>query len=173
MIINPTMFLGTRKQPYSAKDTGEYTEIVQSISDYENEFLYMVLGEMASDYIDGLNQTTILQKWIDLRDGVQYEIDGKTRHFEGLSSLTTYYVAFYHTFKTSQSSNIGEVQIQPIVSNNKLRANIWNEMVDAIQSEEIYHFSLKTFLENYKENDELVYTDWKIKHFEYKNRFGI
>lgn len=116
------------------------------ISKREPELLMALWGyAMYKAFLAGLLLDPVPQRWIDLRDGVDYTHDGEQRHWMGLisktgepkESLIANYVYYWYTRKkATQTSGVGEVatktensvRISPIAK----QVHAWNQMVQWI-----------------------------------------
>lgn len=127
----------------------EYSTLVSIVERNEKDFIMKCLGSLGASYIEGLEQTTPDQKWIDLRDGADYLKNGVTLHFNGLNEIEAHYIWFLYQEKVSQSTANGELQVSSEqVDNTYLLVNRWNEMVNLIgYNENGFVPCLKDFLE--------------------------
>ena len=110
------------------------------IEKYEPSLLQELLGyQLYTDFIAGLEVDPIDQKWIDLRDGVEYTgKHGKTKWI-GLAnkkrSLIANYV-YYQYMRGEAEITVGSGVVTPDVENAtrvspiNLQVRAWNEMVD-------------------------------------------
>lgn len=73
------------EKPAIAETVNEF--IVQ----YEPEYLQKMLGyQLAQDFMTGLQQDVIEQKWIDLLLGATYDVSGTTQKWNGFAASYTY-----------------------------------------------------------------------------------
>lgn len=95
----------------------EYQNIQEFIDRYEPEILKQLLGLELYRLV--IEETPTEQRILDLRDGVDYDVDGVTYHWNGLInddqiSLIAYYVYYYYVrFNMSENSTIGQVKVKP------------------------------------------------------------
>lgn len=170
MIISTDIFKGAISVPYNSRDTGEYKALVQSINLHEHEFYIKVLGKMYPNYVLGVQNGT--PKYLKLKNGGEFDLDGIMMPFVGLDYLCAMYIYFHHTYNASETSNNGEVQITERVNADYKRVEIWNTLVNLIGGfgdciTETYQPTLRNFLE-YGD-----YENWQITDFEHKNRLGL
>ena len=170
MILKPSIFDTGKLLIVNANkpNKGEYSRLMSIIEDEENDFLYNCLGGLATEYIEGINQTTPDQKWLDLRDGAEYTKNDVTLKFKGLNQILAHYIWVKYQEKVSESSINGEVQIvSEQVSNNRLLVNVWNDMIDLIGGNACiseYKPNLRDFL------DDGDYEDYNVFYYEYINQ---
>lgn len=147
------------------------------ISQYEPIILERLLG-----YETYKKLSDAEQRWTDLKDGVEYTVDGILYKWNGLvnavnkTSLIAYYVYCQYMeneLTTTGGAGEGKVQMQNAIavsSGRKIR-KAWNAMVQL--NEELYFF-----LEAKKD----VYTEWQTwrrsggfpwLYFKEANEFGI
>lgn len=111
------------------------------IKKWERKLLVCALGyDLYSAFIEGLDAGTIEQKWIDLRDGKEYEIEGKKVYFNGISapndkcnSVIAQFI--YYQWKrhyATNTTNTGEVSPDEENSSRKNGVDkmvfVWNEL---------------------------------------------
>lgn len=83
-LINLSYFNGELNIPNTDK-TAVTDLLNQFIEKYENELLQRVLGYgFYKDFRNGLQQTVIAQKWVDLLMGVEYTYNGRTTRWRGI-----------------------------------------------------------------------------------------
>jgi len=146
-LIDRTYFIGEINIP-NTNQPAVQENIDYLIKKREPELLTQLFGyEMYKAFTTGLAAPTPEQRWLDLRDGVDYtDTDGLSRRWMGLvtkeaadpkQSLIANYVYYWFTRKeATQSSGVGEVvtktenskRVSPI--SKQVRA--WNEMVNWI-----------------------------------------
>jgi len=136
MIIDETYFIFDINVPQN------FPNIQYYIDRYEKEILVKGLGyQLYKDFTEGLAQETIDQKWLDLRDGKDYEIDGVLVHWNGLAneekkSLIAYYVYYWiRRNSVSVMGNNGGQMINDFENagntDSLLQQSIaWNEMLE-------------------------------------------
>lgn len=151
-LIDRTYFIGEINLP-NTNQTAVQENIDYLISKREPELLTQLFGYgMYKAFIAGLQEDPVPQRWIDLRDGVDYtDTDGEERHWMGLvakvdepkESLIANYVYYWFLRKeATQTSGVGEtvtktensVRTSPVAK--QVRA--WNEMVTWIG--ELFNF---------------------------------
>lgn len=177
-LIDRTYFIGEINLP----NTNQLA--VQEILDFliskrEPELLTQLFGyEMFKAFTAGLTEDPVPQRWVDLRDGVDYQDGDVLRHWMGLvaidgepkESLIANYVYYWFTRKeATQTSGVGEVatktensvRVSPIAK--QVRA--WNEMIDWIAE-----------LFNYLQVKQDEFPEWKPDSkcvWDYVNAFNV
>ena len=169
MILDLDIFNSGKLQIIGANEptTGEGKRLISIIENNEKNFLYSLLGGMASDYMSGLNESTIDQKWVDLRDGAEFTLNGKTVKFQGLNYIEAHYMWGLYNELVTETTRNGEMPIVDSVNNSYKQVLIWNDMVDLISNNLEYVPSLANFL------DAGDYQDYTVLKLEYKNQFGL
>jgi hypothetical protein len=142
-LIDTTYFVGDINVPLSS-NTDLNTAFTESITRYENAILKRLLGyDLWKEFIDGIAEDEVEQKWIDLRDGAEFTFDfyGNTvsTKWNGLInsdkiSLIAYYVYCKHRLANdTHYTGIGEVKSKGENSNavSSLSKQVWafNSMV--------------------------------------------
>lgn len=128
----------------------KYNPLQDLINHYEPEILKKLLGlELYKLVIDENNNE---QRIVNIRDGVEYEVDDVLYEWIGLVnddkiSLIAYYVYYWHLrLNLSETSTTGEIQVFP---ENANIANASLKIMDAWQRlSELYGSELQP--ENYK-----------------------
>lgn len=143
---------------------------------YETEYLKKALGyELYKNFIAGLAEVTIPQKWLDLRDGVEYTVSDRLYKWNGFKnsekvSPIAYYV--YSEYLATQSVNVTGIGT---VVNQKQNAtsvspaqNIFSAYAQMnLLNETLYHY-LDNHTDTYPEYDRYLTTN-----FGSRNPFGI
>lgn len=142
MFINKSYFIGEVDIPNT-----DYEDVIglidKLIKEHEPKFLQDILGyDLYKQFITGLAATTPEQKWIDLRDGKEFQaLDGRLYKWEGFKNDTTLQspIAEYVFFKWvklthSQSTNNGQVKTEnensSAFSPRYKMVSVWNSMVE-------------------------------------------
>jgi hypothetical protein len=112
--------------------------ITSFIVKFEPEILKKILGyDLKKAFINGLNEVTPAAKWTNLRDGVDYVVNGVYSEYQGVKDIIAYYV-FYMISKEHWhiSTSIG---IKALKSENSISIDpaqkqcyVYNRMVDLI-----------------------------------------
>jgi hypothetical protein len=135
-LIDNTYFVGDIALP----NLGEVPNTFQDTMDrYEEESLKSLLGyQLYNAFIAGIAEETPDQKWLDLRDGVEFTFDfcGETitQKWNGLInaekvSLISYYVYYQYRYENiSTTTSINDVQGMP---ENATKVNDTRKMVYA------------------------------------------
>lgn len=174
-IISTAYFIGELNLSLGTEDSAAITSVW--IPRYENDYLYKALGYgFARLFIDGIAEETPDQKWVDLRDGKEYEVGDVTYKWEGFKNAVTlkspianYVYAHYLTNKSTFTGGTGEVQS---TSQNAVNAGagtkIHRAWCDMLQmNESLYH---------YLTNNASTYTEFEysqVKCFGSLNSFNF
>lgn len=157
------------------------------INRYEEEILTGLLGySLYKDFIAGIGVGSPDQKWLDLRDGVEYEInyngDTRTVKWNGLInaakvSLIAFYIYWqYKKVNTTITTNVGGVDPKSensvrVIERQKL-VEVWNRMIaiygrctDSELKPTAYNF-----LNEHFEDD---YPNWEFTEEDRVNEFDI
>jgi hypothetical protein len=139
MIIDNTYFI--REISLPTDQIG--AELTSYIERFEPEILTKILGyDLYKQLTAGLANTYPEQKWLDLRDGCDYEQDEVYYHWRGLTnstfeSIIANYVFYYYTIYGSQFNSVfglkqvlGENSTQADYRHKQMR--VYNQMVDWI-----------------------------------------
>lgn len=150
------------------------------IDKFEKEILIKTLGyQLYNEFITGLAEEEPLQKWLDLRDGKIFEINGIKYKWNGLLnddkiSMLSYYV--FSEYINNLSQTIGTNGVYKILSENadgispsNLIVQSWNnaKKLQLLSKESIFNFIL------YTNAKEMTYDNWIFTALESKNNFGI
>lgn len=145
-LIDITYFIGEIN--IAGTNRAEVSDIVTHLIDkYEVIFLRDVLGiKLYNEYVTGIAAGSPAQKWLDIRDGKEFQI-GETfyrwRGFkEGSTTLTrksiiANFVYYWYTrdavsFQTPASEASAKTENSNIVSPAVKQSRAWNEMVDGV-----------------------------------------
>jgi L-rhamnose mutarotase len=179
-LINKDYFIGEINIAQLSQTTVQ-SLLTVFINKREPEYLEMALGyAFAQEYAAGLAAEEPDQKWIDLRDGVEYtNKDGYTKKWKGFtnsvkqSPIANYTYYWFQRDNTTFSTGNGEKEGKSDNANNtgsmSKQARAWNEMVEQTKS-------LHDFLLNKKDGDTLVYDTFDIEQvqvFEKINMLNI
>jgi hypothetical protein len=159
-LIDKTYFVGERMIP-NTDQPAVLERLNWFITKYESELLRALLGyQLYEEMKAGLVADPILGKWISLRDGDEYTVDGVLYKWDGLQSATTFqsmiadYV-YYWWMRDSATQTTGVGETIP-GAENAVRVSpadkmcyAWNEMVAKAQA--LYHFL---------ENHTVDYASW-------------
>lgn len=148
-LIDKTYFVGERNIP-NTDQTAVEQRLNHFIAKYEAELLRLLLGyELYKDFTAGLLADPILGKWISLRDGDEYTVDGILYKWDGLRNAATkqsmiadYVYYWWMRDKASITTGVGETAPQAenstMVSPADKMCYAWNEMVAGAGA--LYHF---------------------------------
>lgn len=181
MILQLTDF---NDRPYKIPNQNESRDLESWIEAKENELLKLILGyELWKEFTEALDGSGELeQKWIDLRDGAEYEYGGKTYKYNGLVDLLRPAIyALWVPEGTWKFTNSGYVQNEQTPDNSvtlntsdEFQAVRWNEFVSKCNG-----FCLSqcnTFYGFMKADEALAepnYPDWDFTAQKFKNRYGL
>ncbi len=164
MLIDNTYFTGQLFLP-GRGDVVESSKITQAINQREPEYLELVLGgPLYTAFMAGLLEDPIQQKWVDLRDGANYNYKGVNHRWEGFvntvkrSPIANYVYYWYTRQGASYSTGTGEVL--PRTENgtrtggNDKGSNAWNTMIK-------YNLDLYMFLDVNSDD----YPEWSKEYY--------
>ncbi len=177
-IINSTYFYG--RLTIAQKDTPPVAQtLIEFIAKYESKYLNKILGyKTAKDFTTGLEATTPAQKWVDLRDGKDFQdATLKWRKWIGFgncnakeSPIANYVYYQWMANEVSNTTGIGERKLTFANSINYSPAQkmcaAWNEMAE-------WHSELTTFLEVYKDDYPDYVLDWQNELYYKINDIGL
>jgi hypothetical protein len=145
-LIDLTYFIGEINIAGTNKQ--EIADVVNHMIDkYEIIFLREVLGiKLYNEYKTGIAAGSPDQKWLDIRDGKEYELNGMWYRWRGLKegsttltkkSIIANFVYFWYTrdvvsFQTPVSESSGKTENSVIVSPAQKQSRAWNEMVEGV-----------------------------------------
>ena len=156
------------------------------ITRYQKDILLKALGRDLYDAFEaGLQESTIEQKWLDLRDGKTYQVDGVNVRWNGLKnndleSLIAYYVFFNWsrnnvTRQTGNGRVISDKENSTNASSLDSQVYAYNKMFVLYGS--FYHSqyaeSLYNFIYQMNLLDENTYPNWIFTEIEPINSFGL
>ena len=137
---------------------------LEQLNDYipicQDRYLETMLGvKLKNDFIAGLQETTIEQKWLDLRDGKDYEVSGISYSWKGFVNSTKESPIANYTFCTMTVDNqnlntgIGEVRKKAensIIITPQYRVSAaWSDMAD--MNMKLWHFLNEFYTESYSD----------------------
>lgn len=177
-LIDRTYFIGEINLP-NTNQLAVQENLDFLISKREPELLTQLFGyEMFKAFTTGLTEDPVPQRWVDLRDGVDYQDGDVLRHWMGLvaidgepkESLIANYVYYWFTRKeATQTSGVGEVATKTEnsvrVSPMAKQVRAWNEMVGWIAE-----------LFNYLQVKQDEFPEWKPDNkclWDYINAFNV
>lgn len=116
---------------------------------YEDVYFNKMLGiELKNEFLTGLEAATPEQRWLDLRDGVEYVVDDKTYQWIGfiniakLSPIANY--VFCKLIQDEQTRNTGLGEVNPTTENGSVvfpyrrMGLVWSQMAEWNRS--LFHF---------------------------------
>jgi len=146
---------------------------------YEKMVLIKLLGyDLYKKFTDGLDQIVIAQKWVNLRDGLEYTIVNGTNvqnveYYSGMVDILKYFVYFFISDAIQSELTItGEVSAKnenSVVSSPAPRVTgLWNDGVDNAMD-------MKKYIEWYNENYSDNYSTFVMNenYFKKMNLFSI
>jgi hypothetical protein len=144
-LITYTDFKGAINIPNIDKDITSFNTVY--IAPCQKNILIKLLGY--HEYINfeiGLDEATILQKWIDLRDGSTYEVDGIKKENPGVKNIIANYT-FCEWCINNQTQLTGIGAIRPNSDNSEnvsiagKYGKAWNDMV--LLYRQVYSFLIE------------------------------
>ena len=198
MLIDTLYFKTTIKFP------SDDVSIINAYAEQsEKDYLIKCLGyTLYKEFIEGIAETSPAQKWIDLRDGKEYEVvaNGEihTVKWNGLInddkiSLLSYFTYFFLSRYMSKTATLNgtvanEQENGNLVSAKNLQVNAWNDAIDLygndiynkfqisselVTTENILKPTLYNFI--YHANDLIngTYAKWQFKELEKINMLGV
>lgn len=150
------------------------------IPTYEKEYLLKALGyPLYKAFIEGIAVLTPDQKWIDLRDGVDYTVNDKLYRWNGfinsdkVTPIANYVFCEYLTVNAVQSNGIGtagaDQQNATRYSPSDKIQRVWYDMQDMNDSLEHY---LRNHEDEYPEYANCDWGYWRIWYADIRRRFG-
>lgn len=149
------------------------------IPQYEKDYLLKALGyPLYKAFIAGLEEEEPAQKWLDLRDGVEYEVSGKTYKWDGfvtddkISPIAYYVYCEYMHANAVQSTGTGTAV------NNKQNATSVSPAAK-ISASWVQMKRINAGLWHYLQNNKTTYTDYDSCRVDWnallgsRNTFGI
>lgn len=144
MLIDSSYFDTTERNVPNTGQADVLSSLNSLIAFREKEYLNKVLGyELSKAFLEGLDVGSDEipdQKWLDIRDGVEFSIYGRLNKWEGLinddksSPIADYVYYWYLVGKVNHVSGTGQVQAKnensEIVSSANQQVQAWNDMVD-------------------------------------------
>ena len=193
-LIDQSYFRGEVNLPNLDKRINTFNSFLDQ---YEKEILIDLLGlELYDLFIAGLAvQPTVDQKWLDLRDGADFDLNYNGRiiklHWIGLKnldkkSLIAYYA--YHKIRKSETSTTtsvnevrGKLENSKTVNESRKLINAWNLMLKSY-GETFYFDKYSTEYDTYNDSPSAfnflnmnrdVYPGWIFSPHYRMNEFGI
>ena len=157
MIIDNTYFIRGLSLPVD-EISGQLNGYILSL---EPEILNKILGySLTKEFLDGLDETTVVQKWLDLRDGAEFIYAGKTYKWMGFAnaekkSILANYIYVKFTTETAVNvtgtgAGITQKENSIRVDNRQAQVRVWNEMIEMIR---LLHMFIIVNLEDYEDFD--------------------
>lgn len=149
---------------------------VESEVDYENwideteeEILRLILGDVLYDqFIIGIGEPVIDQKWIDLRDGAYYTYESKQYLWKGLKLLLKPYI--HSEWVLINHKNLAEIGVTApqlengeMISPSKIIVDSYNAFIKILGSER----KVKRTLYGFLDNNQTAYPDWEFDEDEF------
>lgn len=165
-LINDTYFLTGLKAVPNLKDA-VLNELNSYIAIYESEYLNNVLGiDLKNDFEAGLLEPVIEQKWLELRDGVEFEYqDIKYRWIGFVNVLKESPIAYYVFWRFMGDKNFLFTGIGTVISNSEnsnrvsplnYLVTVWGKMVDYNRVLEKFLLANEEKYSNYEPENALV-----------------
>jgi hypothetical protein len=166
MFVTETDFDGIKYNLPKLTDYGANTQVF--IDQVEEDALRCLLGnELYTDFIEGLEETYLLQKWTDLEQGKAFVFHGKSLVWVGMNKMLTPLVyskilEFTYRKQTGVTTALSKTENAEAITSNHDIVRGHNDFVTISKT-------LQMFLEANEEDYE-VDTDCCV---EYRNIFGL
>jgi len=104
------------------------------IDEYESKGLKEILGySLNKDFQAGLSESSVPQKWIDLRDGVEFVYNSETKYFVGAKEMILRYVYFFvlrniQSYVTDSGVKVAQTENSTFGNSANKQAPAWNYM---------------------------------------------
>lgn len=135
----------------------------------QSDFLRKVLGvELSEDFISGLGEDPILEKWTKLKDGANFVYAGETYYFEGIkNSLKNYCYIKWQQQNSSTNVDSGNVI-------NKQENSYLASVATRLRDSSYQCLSILEMMKYFIEVNEDDYPDWLyVQPIGLINQFGI
>lgn len=149
--------------------------VLEQLNDYipvlQEKYLDVILGvKLKKQFLEGLEEPVILDKWLRLRDGYVYDVSDISYEWKGfvradkISPIANYVFCNLITNNQFRNEGIGETRSKSensvIITPQYRVSQVWNDMVE--MNKTLYHFL--------NEFESVDYPDWhpdyeKIKSF--------
>lgn len=150
------------------------------IPKYEKDYLLKALGyPLYKAFTEGLEEDPIAQKWLDLRDGVDYTVNDRLYRWDGfvndekVSPIANYVFCEYLTVNAVQSMGVGTAANDQQNATRWTPADkiqrVWSDMQDMNDSLEHYLYHHKDEYPEYHETD---WYYWRLWYADIRRRFG-
>lgn len=144
-------------------------DLKDHIAEYEPEYLINVLGrDLKDDFLSGIEEVTPAQKWLNLRDGADFEykdVKYRWRGFVNTDKISTiaYYVMWYfvrnsNTLFTGIGTVTSNSENSTRISPNRRLVTLWNNMVEDNEILEKFLLANESDYPNYAPFDTLTTT---------------
>lgn len=181
MILQLTDFTD---REYKIPNQNESRDLESWIERHETALLKELLGyELWKQFTEGLETSgDIEQKWIDLRDGAEYEYGDRTYKYDGLVDLLRPAIfSKWVPVGTWKLTNSGMVQNNQTPENSVTLDNVdefltvrWNEFVTKCNGHCLnQRNTFYGFMKADEAADEPNYPDWDFTEQRFKNRYGL
>lgn len=180
MIIDVSDF---QKRPYKIPNQEESPDFEEFVAAKEIELAtkYLLGWELWNEFTAALEASGSLdQKWIDLRDGAEYESSGVTYKYAGWIDLVR--PAIYSEWLPSISeklTNVGMInnsapqQAKYIEDQYPFQIGKWNEFVSKVGFVTWYGLNCRDTFYGFMKANESDYDAWEFNCPPLKNRFDI
>lgn len=127
MLIDATYFIGEINIP-NVDQPAVLENVNLFINKYEKKFLILLLGQSVyDDFINGLSENPIQNKWIDLRDKI---INSEDKESPMANFVYYWYMRNFATTSTGIGETKPNAENASIVSGVDKQVRAWNEMSD-------------------------------------------
>ena len=171
--------------------------LYQYIDSIEKEILvkYALGTRLYNEFISGLSEPVIEQKWLDLRDGKTYDITLEngayaTVEYKGIAEILKYFVYYYFAKENYQSFNNTSFNQQISENSETLNpvfrfSDIFNKGVERLgfiinDGNTLSENKLSAIIDNtlfnfisHSNSEEIIYNDWIFREIEKINGIGI
>jgi len=180
-LIDQTYFKDEIFIPNTVRDNSQEDEDIRFINNYENIFLQKCLGyTFYTLFRDGLLATPVAQRWIDLRDGVEW-VDkwGKLHGWQTIRNADANYVYYYiMRNKITNTAMIGETSVNTENSARTSPGSKMSKAWSAMQQQLKQMWNMLKYRVTSSSDDTLVYPEFLIEdvcwsEFKGVNIFGI
>jgi len=208
-IVDPTYFIKKLSIPnIEEHGSPEAIELESSIDRYARQFLQITLGntlfaDLDNNVTDGVLDLTAPQKWLNLVNGCNYTVSGKSYTWKGLiyeegtfkESILAYFV-YLNNYQTTVNTRMGQVVLEGKNSMNQNPSEhitgIYNDFVEMYQGNTcnepsiywINNLLVKDYAQGFNNtgyvsflqflNDNVVdYPDFTAGYLKFENRFGL
>lgn len=187
MIIDSTDFVD---RPYKVPNQEESRDFVPFIEDIEerlaqgtlpDECVQLLGVDLWNEFTEGLETSgDIEQKWLDLRDGADYEYNGVTYRYNGwVDMIRPAIFSQWIPITTDKITNIGFIrnnapqQSKLTEDNYPFIVKYWNEFAKKVGYDTEYCYNYKNSFYGFMKANQSSYESWQFKCPRFKNRHDL